>query len=90
MPQRVYQRDVAMTGDWVALASESTVLSWAVISCHTGNAADVIIRDKTHTENTKVWVPGESYKFEHLDLATIEAKGQANDTVGIVGQLGGL
>ena len=90
MPQRVYQRDVVMTGDWVALASESTVLNWVVISCPSENAANVTIRDKDHTENSKVWVPGEWHRFEHFDLATLEASGEADDTVSLVGQAGGL
>lgn len=77
-------RKIDVTAEYAPLADSTTVAS-VTISCPPGNAGDVTFKSLDDSGDEVPWVPGEWHALERVDLARIEIKGTAGDTVTIVG-----
>ena len=78
----VIARKVTVTTSWQALASEKTVAS-VTVTAPTYNSGNVLL--KGDTGNEVPLEPGEWHEFKSVNLADIEVKGTADDTVTVVG-----
>ena len=78
----VIARKITVSTSWQALASEPTVAS-VTVTAPTYNAGNVLL--KGDTGNEVPLEPGEWHEFMSVDLADIEVKGTADDTVTVVG-----
>jgi len=79
---RPFFKTVELTDQFVALAQGRTVLN-VTISAPPTNVAAVTLRDPEGREVDLV--PGEWHELKSIDLAGIDAKGQAGDELTLVG-----
>jgi hypothetical protein len=78
----VIMRKIDVTADYQPLSSEKLVAS-VTISTPPGNSASVTF--KTPEGSEAPWIPGEWHDFQSINLAEIQVKGNAGDTVTIIG-----
>ncbi len=78
----VIMRQVAVTAVFAPLSSGRLVGTFEISTPPT-NTGNVIFKGDDNTEVT--WVPGEFHTVRRVNLAEIQARGQAGDVVSIVG-----
>ena len=78
----VIARKITVSTSWQALASEPTVAS-VTVTAPTYNSGNVLLKGDTGDEVPLE--PGEWHEFKSVNLADIEVKGTADDTITLVG-----
>jgi len=78
----VLMRMVEVTEEYAPLVAERTVVT-VTISCPPANAGPVYF--KGDDDSDVPWIPGEWHTLVGVNLADIQVKGTAGDTVTLVG-----
>ncbi len=78
----VILRKIVVTGSYQPLVNSSLVGS-VCISCPPNNSVSVYFLGDDGSDVP--WIPGEWHEFKHIDLASIQIKGNAGDVVSVVG-----
>ena len=78
----VIARKITVSTSWQALASERAVAS-VTVTAPTYNSGNVLLKGDTGDEVPLE--PGEWHEFKSVNLADIEVKGTADDTITLVG-----
>ena len=78
----VILRKIVVTSDYQPLVSASLIGS-VCISCPPGNSGNVYFKGDDDTDVP--WIPGEWHDFKHIDLSSIQVKGNPGDGVTVVG-----
>jgi hypothetical protein len=75
-------RKFTVSASYQPLASSRLVAS-VTISCPPGNVGNVNFKGDDGTDVP--WIPGEWHDFQRINLAEVQVKGTAGDTVTVVG-----
>ena len=75
-------RQIVVTGSYQPLVV-SKLVATVTISCPPGNQGNVDFRGDDGSDVP--WAPGEWHTLKRVDLAAIQIRGTANDTVTVVG-----
>lgn len=82
MANNVVLKTIGLTSDYQPLAATSLVAT-VTLSAPPGNSASATVRTPDGAE--AAFEPGEWHTLNRVDLARLEAKGQAGDTLSLVG-----
>lgn len=82
MANNVVLKTIDLTGDYQPLAAASLVAS-VTVSAPPANSASATLRTPDGAEVN--FAPGEWHTLHRVDLARLEAKGEAGDALSIVG-----
>jgi len=80
----IYANTVVLTAEYQVLSDSRLVLSFVLTSPAT-NVNAVAVRFNARDTEVVTVLPGEWHEFKVTNLADIEVKGTANETVTIVG-----
>lgn len=75
-------RKITVTGSYQPLANTSLIGS-VCISCPPTNTGNVFFLGDDGSDVP--WIPGEWHDFQHIDLASVQVKGNVGDAVSVVG-----
>jgi hypothetical protein len=77
---------ITVGAGYAPLAATRTILTRGDISCPPGNLHPVLFKGPGFADVP--WVPTEWHAFRGVDLAQIQVKGTAGETVTVVGYIG--